>query len=75
MIYGYARVSAKAQLKGSSLEEQRAELTKQYRAFRHHAEALMQIAEIKQRMGLEEEARQHRLLAKTIAKQSGFHIS
>lgn len=57
------------------LAEQRAELTKQYRAFRHHAEALMQIAEIKQRMGLEEEARQHRLLAKTIAKQSGFHIS
>ena len=26
MIYGYARVSAKAQLKGNSLEEQRAEL-------------------------------------------------
>ena len=28
MIYGYARVSAKTQLKGNSLEEQRTELTR-----------------------------------------------
>lgn len=28
MIYGYARISAKTQLKGNSLEEQRTELTR-----------------------------------------------
>ncbi len=54
------------------LAEQQAELTKQHRAFRQYAEALFRLALIKRKMGREEEAKQDRMLALTVARQQGY---
>lgn len=53
---------------------QRAELTRRCRAFRPYAQALLQLAAAEQALGREEEAKQHRLQALSIARQHGFRL-
>ena len=56
------------------LARDRADLTKEIRAFRQYAEALRQLSGIEQALGLDREANTHIMQAAALAKQHGFTL-
>lgn len=56
------------------LARERMEMTRQNRAFRQYAGALVQLSGIEKELGLEQEAKTHRMQAVSIAKQQGFSL-
>lgn len=58
--------------KALAYARERVKLTQSLRAFRHYADALYRLSLLEQKTGCDTEARQHIMLAKTIAKQHGL---
>jgi tetratricopeptide (TPR) repeat protein len=61
--------------KAYDFAKSRCDITKQHRAFRQYAQALMQFSKIEKVKGEPENSKIHELQAKTIARQHGFIIT